>query len=91
MRPSVAIGVLLVALVFGSIGGVPAIAAPKNTSVEGAAAADPSVQRRPRRITRIEVYPLSRYYRQCVDWYAVEPRPSGPVVTPHMRCRWALR
>lgn len=26
--------------------------------------------------------------RQCVDWYAIEHRPSGTVVTPQMRCRW---
>ena len=26
--------------------------------------------------------------RQCVDWYATEYRPSGPVITPQMRCRW---
>ena len=26
--------------------------------------------------------------RQCVDWYATEYRPSGPVVTPQKRCRW---
>lgn len=26
--------------------------------------------------------------RQCVDWYQVEHRLSGSVVTPQMRCRW---
>lgn len=29
--------------------------------------------------------------RQCDDWYAVENRPSGKVVTPQMRCRWVRR
>jgi hypothetical protein len=27
-------------------------------------------------------------YRQCEDWYLTEYRPSGPVITPQMRCRW---
>jgi hypothetical protein len=26
--------------------------------------------------------------RHCVDWYALEHRPSGTVLTPQMRCRW---
>lgn len=26
--------------------------------------------------------------RHCVDWYAIEHRPSGRVLTPQMRCRW---
>ena len=62
-----------------------------------AQAATPSIsewsaqQRRAKRPTRIEVYPSSRLYRQCVDWYALENRPSGPVITPHMRCWWAYR
>ena len=41
-------------------------------------------------------YPRPGYYswpgpnavRQCVDWYALENRPSGPVITPQMRCWW---
>lgn len=51
-----------------------------------------SAQRRIRPIsTRIEIYPSSRQIRRCVDWYAIERRPSGEVVTPHMRCWWARR
>lgn len=51
-----------------------------------------SAQRRIRPIaTRIEIYPSSRQVRRCIDWYAVERRPSGEVVTPHMRCWWARR
>lgn len=26
--------------------------------------------------------------RQCVDWYALEHRLSGTVLTPQMSCRW---
>lgn len=91
MRSFLTVGVVSAALVSWGVAIAPAHAAPKAAAVERTAATDISAQRRPRRVTRIEVYPLSRYYRQCVDWYAVENRPSGPVVTPHMRCRWALR
>ena len=49
-------------------------------------------RRRVRRApTRITVYPNTRYYRACVDWYALERRPSGTVIVPHMACRWAVR
>jgi hypothetical protein len=41
-------------------------------------------------------YPRPGYYswpgpnavRRCVDWYAMEYRPSGTVITPQMRCWW---
>jgi len=57
----------------------------ENTRIE-----DFSAQRRVRPVsTRIEVYPSSRQVRRCVDWYAIERRPSGDVLTPHMRCWWA--
>lgn len=41
--------------------------------------------------TRIQVTPNRQLYRECVDWLAVEHRPSGDVITPQMRCRWAYR
>ena len=45
-----------------------------------------------RAATRIEVYPADRsllaWHRRCIDWYALERRPSGTVLTPQMRCRW---
>jgi hypothetical protein len=41
--------------------------------------------------TRLEVYPSSRQVRRCVDWYQIERRPSGTVLTPQMRCWWARR
>jgi hypothetical protein len=44
-------------------------------------------------------YPRPGYYswpgpnavRQCVDWYAMENRPIGTVITPQMRCWWVSR
>jgi hypothetical protein len=45
----------------------------------------------PRARPHIRVYPLSRYYRKCDFWLAVEHRPSGDVITPQQRCIWALR
>ncbi len=48
-------------------------------------------QQAPRRSTRITVVPLSRYYRKCDFWLAVEHRPSGDVITPQQHCWWALR
>jgi hypothetical protein len=50
-----------------------------------------SQQQRPRRPTHITILPLSRYYRKCDFWLAVERRPSGDVLTPQQRCVWALR
>jgi len=53
--------------------------------------------RRPRAVTRIRVYDAGgirlgpNAVRRCVDWYAEEWRPSGTVIVPHMRCRWARR
>ncbi|NVO13269.1 MAG: hypothetical protein HXX10_04465 [Rhodoplanes sp.] len=41
--------------------------------------------------TRIQVTPNRQLYRECVDWLAIERRPSGDVITPQMRCRWAYR
>ena len=48
----------------------------------------PAARRAP---TRVTVYPLSRYYRKCDFWLAVEHRPSGDVITPQQKCVWALR
>ncbi len=57
-----------------------------------AAPTDVSAQQQaPRRTTRITVVPLSRYYRQCDFWLAVQHRPSGDVITPQQHCWWALR
>jgi hypothetical protein len=39
----------------------------------------------------IMVYPSRPLYRQCVDWYAVEPRAAGNTVVPHMQCHWVYR
>ncbi len=53
---------------------------------------DFTAQRRYRTIaTRLEVFPSSRRVRRCVDWYQIERRRSGTVLTPQMRCWWARR
>jgi hypothetical protein len=67
-------------------GAAPALAA----SPTAAAPTDVTSQQR-RRIPRITVVPLSRYYRKCDFWLAVEHRPSGDVITPQQHCWWALR
>jgi len=43
-----------------------------------------------RPLTPAELRVSQRLVRQCVDGYAVEPRPSGTVITPRMVCRWVL-
>jgi hypothetical protein len=34
-------------------------------------------------------YPGPNAHRECVDAYVTEHRPSGTVIVPRMRCRWA--
>jgi hypothetical protein len=66
--------------------------APAGAAVEAhGAPTDLGAQSRRRAPARIVVVPLRHYYRQCVDWYALEHRPSGDVFTPQMRCRWVAR
>jgi len=69
----------------------PAASAPAKSAATAIRSTDVSAQQRRRPPARITVVPLSRYYRQCESWLAVEHRPSGDVITPQMRCRWALR
>src|SRR5437773_855370 len=59
----------------------------RGASVAPAATAptDIGAQRRRRAPMRVMIVPLSRYYRQCVDWFALEHRPSGGVMTPQTR------
>ncbi|MGA8157253.1 MAG: hypothetical protein WB822_13810 [Rhodoplanes sp.] len=45
----------------------------------------------PRAPARIVVTPSRRLVRKCVDWYQIEHRLAGTVVTPQMRCRWGYR
>jgi hypothetical protein len=54
---------------------------------------DPFPPQSARPIPKIQVTPRVRvqYYRDCVDWYAVEPRLTGPTVVPHSRCQWVKR
>ncbi len=75
MPPKPSIALLLVAgLAF-------AVAAP--------AAAQNETSPPPRHIRgRITIHPGRLLYRQCVDWYELQHRPSGTVLFPEMRCRW---
>ena len=76
----------------GLLAAGPARSAPAGAASEAhAAPTDLGAQSRRRAPARIVIVPLRRYYRQCVDWYALEHRPSGDVVTPQMRCRWVAR
>jgi hypothetical protein len=54
--------------------------------------ANPSLRPAPPPL-RLEIRPRLRvqYYRDCVDFYAIEPRASGPTVVPRSNCRWAKR
>jgi len=71
----------------------PVVAAPDTGKAgETVTTDDFTAQRRYRTIaTRLEVFPSSRQVRRCVDWYQIERRPSGTVLTPQMRCWWARR
>jgi hypothetical protein len=53
------------------------------------ASSDIRLHRRPP--LRLEVRPQPRYRRQCTDWYAIEHRITGDVITPQYRCQWVLR
>jgi hypothetical protein len=44
-----------------------------------------------RPLTQAELRASARVVRRCVDGYAIEQRPSGTVLTPRMRCWWAIR
>ena len=77
-------------------------AAPRLVSQQQAT--EHSAQDRPRRRSRVYIrrppaaldYPPSGDFmwpgpgavRVCADWYALEYRASGTVLTPQMRCRW---
>jgi hypothetical protein len=86
---------IIAAAALGLTALAPGGAAPAAAASPSAAAAPPtdvsSRQQQPRRSTRITVVPLSRYYRKCDFWLAVEHRPSGDVITPQQHCWWALR
>jgi len=69
--------------------GLAAIIADASTVAAQDTADRPPAARRAR--PHIQVYPLSRYYRKCDFWLAVEHRPSGDVITPQQKCIWALR
>jgi hypothetical protein len=85
---------IIAAAALGLTALAPGGAAPAAAASPSAAAPPTDVssrQQQPRRSTRITVVPLSRYYRKCDFWLAVEHRPSGDVITPQQHCWWALR
>ncbi len=43
-----------------------------------------------RPLTAAEIDASRHVVRRCTDWFALEPRPSGTVLTPHMRCWWVV-
>ena len=77
---------LSIVLAAALVGVTGAVAAP--------AANDSSEITTPKRTrTQITVYPRSYYpgpnaTRHCEAWLQPENRPSGPVITPQMRCWW---
>ena len=96
----------IIALLGAALADGPVSPAAAGERAQMAAASDLSAQtRRVRPRVRIYrqpsawPYPRPGYYswpgpnavRQCVDWYAMEFRPSGTVVTPQMRCWWVSR
>lgn len=86
------IGVAMLIVAAGLAAGI----APADAQSNGMRAPDDQAAARPfrRARPRITVVPRERerrYVRQCVDWYQVERRPSGTVITPQMRCVWAVQ
>lgn len=92
----------ILALVCGAAALAPAPLAAQTAGRQAAPANEWSAQDRRRPQIRVQPqppawpYPLPGDYawpgpgavRVCQDWYAIEHRPSGTVVTPQMRCRW---
>jgi hypothetical protein len=67
----------------------PAAAASAQGLTTPTTTAEPSPRVRPVRArTRIDVTLSRPLYRQCVDWLAVEHRPSGDTIVPQTRCWW---
>ena len=76
-------GALVVTAVqLAGVAGTPAFAVPDATS-------EASAQRRTRIIVTPRVSsPGPNAIRECTSWLQRENRPSGPVLTPQMRCWW---
>jgi len=84
-----ALGLVALAALAGV--GAPALAASASAAAPPTDVSSQQQQEPRRRVPRITVVPLSRYYRKCDFWLAVEHRPSGDVITPQQHCWWALR
>ncbi|HET7681073.1 MAG TPA: hypothetical protein VFK79_13195 [Xanthobacteraceae bacterium] len=89
--------------VLGLVAGGPVAAEPASPSSAAASAraqADPPRRAPPRIIITPRqpgatpyplpgaAYPGPGYVRDCVSWLQEEPRPSGTVIVPRMRCAW---
>ena len=76
-------GALIVAAVLlAGVAGTSAFALPDATK-------EVSAQRRARiTVTPRVSYPGPNAVRECTSWLQRENRPSGPVLTPQMRCWW---
>jgi hypothetical protein len=83
---AVAFGLVVLATLPGSAHAASASRAAPPTDISSQQQQEPR-----RRVPRITVVPLSRYYRKCDFWLAVEHRPSGDVITPQQHCVWALK
>jgi hypothetical protein len=82
MQSKALTGMMLLAALFS-------VATPASAQQQTTPIARPSDQVAPvspRR--RIEINPRPLLYRRCVDWYALQNRPSGTVLYPQMRCWW---
>jgi hypothetical protein len=84
-----ALGLVALATIPG--GTPPAYAASASAAAPPTDVSSQQQQEPRRRVPRITVVPLSRYYRKCDFWLAVEHRPSGNVITPQQHCWWALK
>jgi hypothetical protein len=70
-----------------TLAGILLCAAP--AAAEQSATHEYAAQSRPRIVVHPRHYNLGpNAKRYCVSWLAKENRPSGPVITPQMRCWW---
>ena len=83
MPPKLIAMLTLAALLF--VVAAPASAQNETSPIAQAGTASPA----PRHVRgRITIYPGRLLYRQCVDWYELQHRPSGTVLFSEMRCWW---
>jgi hypothetical protein len=87
--------------VLGLLASGPVAAEPASSAAASARAQADPPRRAPPRVTvtprqpSATTYPLSGaaypgpgYVRDCISWLEPDPRPSGTVIVPRMRCGW---